>query len=510
MRKLMRKRILVPVVAIAALAVAGIAVAYFTASGTGSGTASVGTAATSRSTTSRSPDTLYPGGVDGRQIHDQQHVGRHGRQVDKVVADTSIRHDRRRRPPGGCDAADFTFADVSVERVDPGERIDERHRHAELCRQRQKPGRLSGRLAGPPPQGGQQRHLADSKRGRGTPRTNASPACSIPRHAPHAHTPHDTDSEERQDQEAVPDAARCPHLPRRRRDRRLRRRRAERPDADDRHRPVRRDERDEREIHLHRRERRQRSSARSTAPPSPPARARRATAGSETARTRSACASAREPARSATPSRAAGRSTRRAPPAPAIVQQPPAVTNQTSAKIRLHGRARRASRYECKVDGVAYRRLHEPGQLVVDAATETAGSSRSRARRDAAGNSGPATTYSVEDRHGRAAETAARRSSRRTRRPPTARRSRSPTERPASSFECALDGAAYAACTKPQDLHGPERRQTQIRACARSTRPATAAPRPTYAGERRRRRRVSRSRSPAATAACSTRARPPT
>src|SRR6185312_8822142 len=62
MRKLMRKRILVPVVAIAAIALAGIAFAYFTASGSGSGRATVGSAAGVTIDNVSFDSTLYPGG----------------------------------------------------------------------------------------------------------------------------------------------------------------------------------------------------------------------------------------------------------------------------------------------------------------------------------------------------------------------------------------------------------------------------------------------------------------
>jgi len=114
MRKLMRKRILVPVVAIAALAVAGVAVAYFTASGTGSGTASVGTAAGVTITGVSFDSTLYPGGSTTVRFTVNNSSSDTAVQVDKVVADTSTYTNGISGLPRGCDPADFSFGDVSV------------------------------------------------------------------------------------------------------------------------------------------------------------------------------------------------------------------------------------------------------------------------------------------------------------------------------------------------------------------------------------------------------------
>ncbi|HEV7775045.1 MAG TPA: hypothetical protein VGO48_17330 [Conexibacter sp.] len=114
MRKLMRKRILVPVVAIAAIAVAGIAVAYFTASGTGSGTATVGTAAGVTIDDVSIPTTLYPGGQSGVTYTITNPSADTAVQVDKIVADTSYGSTGVDGLPRGCDASDFTFADVTV------------------------------------------------------------------------------------------------------------------------------------------------------------------------------------------------------------------------------------------------------------------------------------------------------------------------------------------------------------------------------------------------------------
>ncbi|HEX7289728.1 MAG TPA: hypothetical protein VF250_01265 [Conexibacter sp.] len=114
MRKLMRKRILVPVAAIAALAVAGIAVAYFTASGTGSGTATVGTVSDVTITDVTLPDTLYPGGSTSVRFTINNTSADTAVNVDKVVADTRYGTTGVDGLPRGCDAADFSFGDVTV------------------------------------------------------------------------------------------------------------------------------------------------------------------------------------------------------------------------------------------------------------------------------------------------------------------------------------------------------------------------------------------------------------
>jgi len=114
MRKLMRKRILVPVAAIAALAVAGIAVAYFTASGTGSGTATVGTVSDVTITGVSFDNTLYPGGSTAVRFTVNNTSTDTAVKVDKVIADTSRGTNGISGLPVGCDAADFTFDAVSV------------------------------------------------------------------------------------------------------------------------------------------------------------------------------------------------------------------------------------------------------------------------------------------------------------------------------------------------------------------------------------------------------------
>ncbi|HZV76031.1 MAG TPA: hypothetical protein VFF79_20155 [Conexibacter sp.] len=114
MRKLMRKRILVPVVVIAAFAVAGVAVAYFTASGTGSGTASVGTDSGVTITGVSFDNTLYPGGSTNVRYTITNSSSNTPAKVGKVVADTSAGTNGITGLPVGCNASDFSFADVTV------------------------------------------------------------------------------------------------------------------------------------------------------------------------------------------------------------------------------------------------------------------------------------------------------------------------------------------------------------------------------------------------------------
>lgn len=114
MQKLMRKRILVPVVALAAIAVAGIAVAYFTASGTGSGTASVGTAAGVTIDSVSFDNTLYPGGSTTVRFTVTNVSADTAVTVDKVVADTRYGSTGVDGLPSGCEASDFTFGEVTV------------------------------------------------------------------------------------------------------------------------------------------------------------------------------------------------------------------------------------------------------------------------------------------------------------------------------------------------------------------------------------------------------------
>lgn len=108
MRKLMRKRILVPVTAIMALALAGIAIAYFTAGGTGSGTATVGADAGVSITNVTFDEALYPGGSTTVRFTVNNLSADTPVQIGDVVADSIV-------TAAGCDAADFSFAPVAID-----------------------------------------------------------------------------------------------------------------------------------------------------------------------------------------------------------------------------------------------------------------------------------------------------------------------------------------------------------------------------------------------------------
>jgi hypothetical protein len=134
----------------------------------------------------------------------------------------------------------------------------------------------------------------------------------------------------------------------------------------------------------------------------------------------------------------------RAPPAPAIVQQPPSLTNLDYARFAYtDGEA--GVQYECKVDGhdyddctnpVSWWDLHDGLRTF------------SVRARDAAGNSGPSASYSWR------IDTAAPPRPTITLKPAnpsrtsTASFSFTDTER-GVAFECRLDGAAFASCTSP-------------------------------------------------------------
>lgn len=142
-----------------------------------------------------------------------------------------------------------------------------------------------------------------------------------------------------------------------------------------------------------------------------------------------------------------------APPAPAITQQPPAITNETSARF-AYTDAEAGVSYECKVNGIDYQACTNPVSwwgLSGDGPNSLI--TFSVRARDAAGNRGPATTYTWR------IDTTA---------PPRPLLLQQPANPSASdgatfafsdreagaSFECSLDGAAYAACTSPKAYSG--------------------------------------------------------
>jgi hypothetical protein len=142
-----------------------------------------------------------------------------------------------------------------------------------------------------------------------------------------------------------------------------------------------------------------------------------------------------------------------APPAPAIVQQPPLVTNQTSARF-AYTDAEANVTYECKVDGVDYQACTNPVSwwgLSGDGPSSLV--TFSVRARDAAGNRGPATTYTWR------IDTTAPPRPQLTQQPPNPSASDSATfaftDREAGvSYECSLDGAAYGACASPKTYTG--------------------------------------------------------
>ncbi len=142
----------------------------------------------------------------------------------------------------------------------------------------------------------------------------------------------------------------------------------------------------------------------------------------------------------------------RAPPAPVITQQPPAITNQTSARFAYtDGEA--GVTYECKVDGVNFQACTNPVSWWGLSGGRNGLITFTVRALDAAGNRGPSTTYTWQ------IDTTA---------PPRPTLLQQPTNPSASdsatfafsdreagaTFECSLDGAAYAACASPKTYTG--------------------------------------------------------
>ncbi len=134
-----------------------------------------------------------------------------------------------------------------------------------------------------------------------------------------------------------------------------------------------------------------------------------------------------------------------APPKPQLTQQPPAITNLDHATF-AYTDAEAGVGWDCRVDGRAWTACTDPVSwwgLRDGVRTFTV-----RAR-DAAGNVGQATSYSWT------IDTVAPPKPQLTQQPPNPSASSSATfafaDREAgATFECSLDGAAYAACASPK------------------------------------------------------------
>jgi hypothetical protein len=110
MKRFATKRLLLlgVVTVVAGMAAFG-AYAYWTASGTGAGTASVGTDNGVNIVVTDTGAALYPGGSATITFHVQNNSGSSSVMVGKVVQDGPVTG-----LPVGCSAADFSFADVTL------------------------------------------------------------------------------------------------------------------------------------------------------------------------------------------------------------------------------------------------------------------------------------------------------------------------------------------------------------------------------------------------------------
>jgi hypothetical protein len=141
-----------------------------------------------------------------------------------------------------------------------------------------------------------------------------------------------------------------------------------------------------------------------------------------------------------------------APPTPQITQHPPTYTNQTSATF-AYTDAEAGVTYQCKVDGAAYRSCANPVTLSGLSGNADGWIVFYVIAVDAAGNSSHSATWSWKiDQIA----------------PPRPQLVQQPANPSASAdatfafidretsatFECALDGAAYAACTSPKTYTG--------------------------------------------------------
>jgi hypothetical protein len=141
-----------------------------------------------------------------------------------------------------------------------------------------------------------------------------------------------------------------------------------------------------------------------------------------------------------------------APPTPQIVQHPPTYTNQTSATFGYTD-AEAGVRYQCKVDGVAYRDCANPVTWRQLAGNRDGWIVFYVIAVDAAGNSSHSANFSWK-----IDQTPPPRPQL-VQQPANPSTSTSATfafvdRETSASFECALDGAAYAACTSPRTYTG--------------------------------------------------------
>ena len=111
----LRKKLAIVGAGVLTLGITGSAFAYWTASGTGTGTADVGTD-NGVSIAVDIPDALYPGGSVDVDLEVTNNSADAPVKIDKIVA-SDITVDAV-----GCDAADFSFADVTADyELDPSE-----------------------------------------------------------------------------------------------------------------------------------------------------------------------------------------------------------------------------------------------------------------------------------------------------------------------------------------------------------------------------------------------------
>jgi hypothetical protein len=110
MKRFAKKQwVIIGIVAIVAGMAAFGAYAYWTASGTGQGTATVGTDNGVTIVVTDTGNALYPGGSATITFHVQNNSTTSSVMVGDVVQDGPVTG-----LPAGCDAADFSFADVTL------------------------------------------------------------------------------------------------------------------------------------------------------------------------------------------------------------------------------------------------------------------------------------------------------------------------------------------------------------------------------------------------------------